>query len=319
MFGGEFCCRNEEDDFEVLSCYWHYTEHRHRAQSQPGQLQYVNGCAGKLYLKGSFAGLLPGLVLASELHLGNTLPNAQGYLRLHTTPVPSFDMFFPHKKGILAAVRDVLHRYDHALESLSLSEQYPFNEEAFADNLLRQLVTGTYLPAPNTAFLVRKRGGAERLVEQLGLRDLILQQYLLSFLSKPFDQLFEESSIGFRRGRSRLVVVEMVQAALAEGYQYVVESDIEDFFPTVDLRMLEGLLDRVLPTADHRLKVLLGQLLRSSYVLKGELHERTQGLAQGAPLSPLLANLYLDAFDEQAREWPVRLIRYADDCVPRRH
>jgi CRISPR-associated protein Cas1 len=176
-------------------------------------------------------------------------------------------------------------------------------------------VEGTYLPEPNTAFSIKKESGAERLVENLAFPYLIVQQYLLGLISKPFYRLFEQGSIGFRRGVSRFTAIEMVRQAVADGYCYVIESDIENFFPSVDLRIMEELLDRYIPSGDTVIKEMLKKLLHTGYVLKGELRERTRGLAQGAPLSPLLANLYLDSFDEKLLAGDARMIRYADDFI----
>jgi CRISPR-associated protein Cas1 len=315
LFGDRPVSQYPVEEFTLVSCYWNYTEYRRASQSQPGQTQYVNGCAGKLYLKGEFAGLIPWLLLVSELHVGGKLPQSQGYFTIRTEPAGYFRGIFPNRKGLLSSVRDVLSRYDHALESLSMTEQYPFSEERFADDLLRQIVEDAYLPAPNTAFSIRKEGGTERLVENLSFRDLIVQHYLLNLISKPFDRLFEEGSIGFRRGVSRLDAVTMVQLAVADGYGYVIESDIQDFFPTVNLRILEQLLDRYIPQADTLFKIVLKKLIRAGYVLKGGLHERIRGLAQGSPLSPILANLYLDSFDERMMENGARMVRYADDFI----
>jgi CRISPR-associated protein Cas1 len=315
LFGRKLEYRSEGDDFSVLPQYWNYTEHRHASLSQSGTTQYIKGCVGKLYIKGKFADFLPYLLIAGELHAGSRVPAGQGQFLLHDKAPGYFQRFFPNRKGILASVRDVLHRYDNALESLSLTESYPFREEEFADSLLRQLVDGSYQPSPCTAFEVRKKDGTERIVERLGFRDLIVQQYVLGLLSKPFDLLFEECSLGFRKGYSRQKARDMVRSAVDDGYQYVVESDIEDFFPSIDHHRLERLLDFYLPSGDSALKELLLKCTRSGYVLNGSFHDRTRGLAQGAPLSPILTNLYLDSFDEEIRTCDVRMIRYADDFV----
>ena len=80
-------------------------------------------------------------------------------------------------------------------------------------------------------------------LSRLPFKDLIIQQYLLKTISPIFDRFFEEESIGFRKGVSRQKSIELIQAAIAEGYCYVIESDIEDFFPSVDLDILARLLD----------------------------------------------------------------------------
>lgn len=315
LFGEDTSYQCGDDKFTLLPYYWHYTEIRHPSHSQPGNLQYINGCAGMLYIKGSFRNFLPYMILGSELHVGTKLSNAQGYYKLHKEPPGYFKRFFPNQKFITSVIKDVVNRYDNALESLSAQEKFPFNEEKYAEELYRQIDEDTYLPSPNTAFLIRKKNGVDRIVEQLNFRDLIVQQYILKTISDAFDRMFEESSLGFRKGISRQKAIDMVQSAVSEGYQYVVESDIEDFFPSIDLATLEKLLDLCIPRNDTCLKNILRKSIRNGYVLKGKYCERTKGLAQGGPLSPILANLYLDSFDEQIKEWDMKMIRYADDFI----
>ncbi len=315
LFGREMAYKRQSDDFSLLPYYWNYTEIRHPSISQPGNMQYIKGCIGKIYIKGRFENFLPFLLLGSELHTGTKLSNSQGYYLLHKEPHGCFDRYFPNKKAIVSVIRDVLDRYDSALEALSATEKYPFNEDEYAESILRQIVTDTYTPSPNTAFLIKKKRGVDRMVEQLGFRDLIVQQYLLKTISKPFDRMFEEESIGFRKGISRQKAIDIVQSAIAEGYQYVIETDIEDFFPSVDIKLLSELLDFYIPGKDTCIKNLIHKSIMNGYVLNGVFHNRVKGLPQGCPLSPILANLYLDSFDEQIKLWNVKMVRYADDLV----
>ena len=98
-------------------------------------------------------------------------------------------------------------------------------------------------------------------------------------------------------------------------YEYMIESDIEEFFPSVDLQVLHRLLDSILPTGDTMIKHLLEKLTGNGYLLEGRFHERLKGLALGNPLSPCLATLYLDSFDEYIKELDVKLIRCEDDFI----
>ncbi|PIV44820.1 MAG: hypothetical protein COY75_06780 [Nitrospirae bacterium CG_4_10_14_0_8_um_filter_41_23] len=214
-----------------------------------------------LYIKGMFKNLLPILILGSELRTGMKLSNAQGYYRLYKEPTGYFKRYFPNQKVITSVIKDVINRYDNALESLMAQEKFPFNEEKYAEELFEQIKKDTYTTSPNTAFLIKKKNGVERMVEQLDFRDLIAQQYILKTISEVFDRMFEEGSLGFRKGISRQKSV------------------------------------------------------RNGYVLKGKRYERIKGLAQGSPLSPILVNLYLDSFDEQIKQWDVKMIRYADDFI----
>jgi len=302
--------------FRLLPYYWHFNNtQRHRSMSQPGTVQVVGGCVGNLYLKGDLDEVYPWLLLASELHCGVKKSNAQGCFELHTRPRGYFSRRFPSDRGMLGAIRNVISRYDSALSELSSKEMSPFDDTKFARELCARIRAGRYEPSPNIAFTIRKKNHAERRVEQLGFRDLIVQQYLLDELSKPFDRMFEEGSIGFRKGISRQTAIKKIQTHIDEGYQYVIESDIEDFFPSVDLEILGTLLQRCLPDADGDLLLLLNKMIQAGYVLNGTYQSRRQGLSQGAPLSPVLANLYLDDFDEKMAEIGAKMIRYADDFV----
>lgn len=315
LFGRKIIYEAGEDNFQVLPYYWNYTEVGHTSGSQPGQVQHIKGCTGNLYIKGAFRNFLPFLILGSELHAGAKISNSQGYYLLHERSLPYFDKCFPARKAMVSVIRDILDRYDTAAESLSLSEKMSFREEDLAERLVREISDGAWRPSPATAFLVRKKDGSERMVEQASFRDMIVQTCLLKTISGIFDRMFEESSIGFRKGMSRDTAVEMVKNALAEGYRYVIESDIEDFFPSVDLAVLTRLLESCLPEKDVCVKDVLAKILRNGCVLNGAYQERGKGLAQGSPLSPLLSNLYLDSFDERVGEWGVRMVRYADDFI----
>ncbi len=312
LLGREITYRSSADRFFLLPYYWHYTEIRHKAKSQPGY-QLINGCVGKLYIKGSFADLLPLLILGSELHIGTKLANAQGYYLLHQDSPPYFVPGFPALNLLEKAVDEVLDRYDSPILTFS---QDSFNRDSFVRELFQELSQGTYQPGPNQAFRIKKKDGGERVVERLSLKDLIVQHYCLKTIQPVFERIFEPESIGYRKGISRERAVEMVRQAIAEGYQYVIESDIEDFFPSVDLNLLCGLIDHYLPEKDVAIREILKRCINAGYILDQQLYPRQKGLAQGAPLSPLLANLYLDSFDEKLKSLNnLRLIRFADDFI----
>lgn len=312
LLGRKIVYHDGDDRFSILPYYWNYTEIRHGSRSQGGHTQYINGCVGKLYIKGQFHNLLPFLILGSEIHAGTKLSNSQGYYLAYTDSPGYFTGYFPAKKAIVSVINDVVSRYDYALQSLSATEMFPFHEDAYAENLMQQIAGNTYLPSPSTAFTIKKKGGDDRLVEQLQARDLIIQQYLLKTISTVFDRFFEEESIGCRKGVSRQRAGEVVRAAIAEGFHYVLESDVEDFYPSVDLKTLARQLDYYIPEKDTVLKNLLLKSIRNGYILNGVCHERTKGLAQGSPLSPILANLYLDVFDEQVKQWNGREVAMGD-------
>jgi CRISPR-associated protein Cas1 len=315
LFNREFKYQPGRDDFTLLPYYWKYTEIKHSSKSQPGSLQYINGMTGNLYIKGKWKNLLPFLLLGSEIHTGGKLSNSQGYYRILPGSPPYFAASFPDPKALIPIIQDVTENYDHAAEWLSKNEMYPFNELAFAGQLCDEIKHDRYAASPNTAFLIRQKNKKDRLVEQLNFKDLIVSRYLVKTLYKIIDNCLEEESIGYRKGISREKAAGMIKSALAEGYEYIIESDIENFFPSIDLNHLYGLLDVYLPEKDTLIKNLVQKLTGNGYILESEYKDRSKGLALGNPLSPCLANLYLDAFDEQIKALDVHLIRYADDFI----
>jgi hypothetical protein len=315
LFNRGFKYQPGQDDFSLLPYYWKYTEIKHSSKSQPGSVQYINGMIGNLYIKGKWKNLLPFLLLGSEIHIGGKLTNSQGYYRLLPDSPPYFAASFPDPKALIPVIQDVMETYDHASEWLSKNEMYPFNEQAFAKQLCDEIKNDRYAASPNTAFIIQQKNKKDRLVEQLNFKDLIVSRYLVKTLYKIIDNCLEEESIGFRKGISREKAADLIKSALAEGYEYIIESDIENFFPSIDLNHLYRLLDFYLPTKDTLIKNLVQKLTGNGYILESEYKDRSKGLALGNPLSPCLANLYLDAFDEQVKALDVRLIRYADDFV----
>lgn len=112
LFGKPFPYTGTPDAFQLLSCYWHYTEIRHPSTSQRGHTHHLKGCRGPLYLKGHLEHLLPLVVLGSELHLGGKLAYGMGYYRLARKPVPHFDARYPTESQILEAMETLRDRYD---------------------------------------------------------------------------------------------------------------------------------------------------------------------------------------------------------------
>jgi group II intron reverse transcriptase/maturase/CRISPR-associated endonuclease Cas1 len=315
LFGEVMTYKSSLDDFEIFPYYWNYTEIRHPSHSQPGTIQLIKGCVGKFYLKGKFKDFLPFLILGGELHTGNKLSNSQGYYNILPGSCGFFDTTFPNASAILKVIREVVEIYDQALESLSRNEMYPFEEEKFADQLCQEIKNGKYQPSPNIAFSIKKENGKSRTIEQLNFKDLIVSRYLLKILNPVFDNFFEEESLGFRKGISRKKAISMVNDSLKEGFELVLESDIENFFPSIDLKILQQQMEMYLPKNDTCLKETLLKVIKNGCILNGKYIERLKGLAQGNPLSPILSNLYLDYFDEEVKKLDVRLIRYADDFI----
>lgn len=300
----------------VLPYYWDYCQISHRSNSQNGHVQYLNGCVNRLYLKAdanAMAEWLPWLKLAESIGLGGKISFGLGRFILlqHSPAYFNADLTNPVVLGKI--IHSTLEQSDEAITALATNPA-GVNETLLAQQITTQLKTN-WQPSPYQAFSLPKPNGGFRIVEKLSFADKIVQRHLLTLLQDVLDNTFEEESIGYRKGLSRQLAIERLNTALADGYDYVLESDIADFFPSVDIQLLQQQLDAVLPLHDSLLRQLLAIVLTTPRELAGQLEIRQRGLAVGSPLSPLFANFYLDGFDTHIKARGVKLIRFADDFI----
>jgi RNA-directed DNA polymerase len=185
--------------------------------------------------------------------------------------------------------------------------------EVHGETIKRRLLEGRYKPSAAKRRDIPKPNGGTRPLSIPNVQDRFVGQLLLRVLQPLFEPSFSEHSYGFRPGRSAQQAVQVAQAYAKEGYTWVVDMDIAQFFDRVNHDILMSRLGKTVK--DKRVMRIIGAFLRAGVVMPDGLRVGSEeGTPQGGPLSPLLANVYLDALDQELEKRGLRYVRYADDC-----
>lgn len=179
--------------------------------------------------------------------------------------------------------------------------------------LQTELLKGEYGPGMIRRVWISKSGGGQR---GLGIPDVIdrwIQQAVYQILSPHYEPTFHASSHGFRPGRSCHTAITEAFKYVEEGYEWVVDLDLEKFFDLVcQDRLISRLEQKV---KDRKLTRLIRRMLKAKVVLPdGVVIDTEAGVPQGGPLSPLLSNIVLDELDWELDRRGHHFVRYADDC-----
>lgn len=198
------------------------------------------------------------------------------------------------------------------IDGMSVEEALPWLKE-HREELLQSIRDGSYEPSPVRRKEITKPDGGVRKLGIPTVVDRVIQQGIAQKLQNIWEPQFSDSSYGYRPKRSGQQAIEKVKEYAEEGYRYAVSVDLSKYFDTLNHELLMNLLHRKIQ--DMRILRIIKKYLKSGVMENGVVSKTEEGSPQGGPLSPLLANIYLNEFDWEMCGRGVKTVRYADDIV----
>lgn len=181
------------------------------------------------------------------------------------------------------------------------------------NSIKEQIRERRYKPQPVKRVEIPKQNGGKRKLGIPTVMDRVIQQGIAQVINPMCEPKFSEHSYGFRPKRSCEQAVRELIVYLNEGYEWIVDIDLEKFFDTVPQDKLMSLVHNIIEDGDT--ESIIRKYLKAGVMVQGKYERTKEGTPQGGNLSPLLSNIMLNELDKELERRGLRFVRYADDCV----
>ena len=198
------------------------------------------------------------------------------------------------------------------VDGITIEEEFDYLKEN-KDRILNQIRKRKYKPQPVKRVQIPKENGKMRNLGIPTVTDRIIQQAIFQVISPIFEKQFNDNSFGFRPNRSCEQAVVRALEYLNDGYEWIVDIDLEKFFDTVNQDKLITIIGKTIKDGD--VVSLIRKYLSEKKKKKGIVKPTYVGTPQGGNLSPLLSNIMLNELDKELEERGLNFVRYADDCI----
>ncbi len=278
---------------------------------------------------------LPLLILGQYIGIGSRRKNGLGRYRLETqsgqttTPSRHFTQSYRSRCSRISTLELAClnigrkHPYIRQFIDYSIDDSDPAIVDPFDDKTLlnsinlhtlaNELEEGLYQASILQGVILRKANKHHRPLAIPPLEDRIAQRAVVEILGVDIDKLSTIHSYGYRKGMSRMGARDHILMLNRQGYDWFFEADVEEFFDLVSHQDIENRLYSFFP--DEPLVPLILDWIKAPVKFDGKVIQRSAGLPQGSPISPMLANLMLEDFDSDLEAEGMKLIRFADDFV----
>ena len=198
------------------------------------------------------------------------------------------------------------------VDGVTVDELFSYIKE-HKEEILWKIRNRKYKPLPVRRVYIPKENGKLRKLGIPSVIDRVLQQAIVQVLTPIYEEQFSDNSYGFRPNRCCEQAVIQALECFNNGYDWIVDIDLQSFFDEVNQDKLMAIIHRTIK--DDDVISLIRKFLQSGVMEKGVIQETKKGTPQGGNLSPLLSNIMLNELDEELKKRGLNFVRYADDCL----